>query len=146
MGAPAPVSPPRFVIDTNVLLSALLFRSRSVSWLRRAWQVREIVPLASRDTTTELLRVLCYPKFGLTDDERQELLADYLPWCKTVIVTERLDMPACRDPSDLPFLALALAGHADALVTGDKDLLAMAAKFAVPIISPGVARARVRRD
>ena len=146
MGAPAPVSPPRFVIDTNVLLSALLFRSRSVSWLRRAWQAREIVPLASHDTTTELLRVLCYPKFGLTDDERQELLADYLPWCKTVIVTEWRDLPACRDPLDLPFLALALAGHADALVTGDKDLLAMAAKFAVPIISPGVARTRVRRD
>ncbi len=145
MGTPDHLSQLRLVLDTNAVLSALLFRSSSLSWLRHAWQGQEIVPLASHDTTTELLRVLCYPKFGLTDDEREDLLADYLPWCKTIIVSDPLAMPACRDPLDLPFLELALAGHADALVTGDKDLLAMAAQFAIPIISPGAARTRLRK-
>lgn len=51
------MSPPRLVLDTNVLLSALLFRSASMTWLRTAWQSESILPLASRDTVSELLRV-----------------------------------------------------------------------------------------
>ena len=47
------------------------------------------MPLASPDTTRELVvRVLCYPEFGFTEDERGDLLADYLPCCETVIVSE----------------------------------------------------------
>ena len=59
----------RLVLDTNVLLSALLFSTGSFSWLRRAWQSEAILPLASRDTTAELIRVLRYPKFRLTREE-----------------------------------------------------------------------------
>ena len=126
----------RLVLDTNVLLSALLFPTGSLSWLRQAWQSEAILLLASRDTTTELLRVLLYPKFRLTDDEREDLLADYLPWCETVIVSEPPSVPDCRDPSDRPFLELALVGQADALVTGDSLLLALAPVFSVPILTP----------
>ena len=100
----------RLVLDTNVLLSALLFPTGSLSWLRHAWQSKAILPLASRETTTELLRVLLYSKFLLTDDEREDLLADYLPWCETVIVSEPPSVPDCRDLSDRPFLELALVG------------------------------------
>ena len=78
----------RLVLDTNVLVSALLFPAGTVSWLRDAWQAQAVVPLASRDTTAELIRVLSSPKFQLTADEREELLADYLPWCETVSVSE----------------------------------------------------------
>ncbi len=70
-----------------------------------------IVPLASPDPTRELVRVLCCPKFGLTQDERGDLLAEYLSWCEPVIVPELPNVPACGDPSDMPFLQLALAGH-----------------------------------
>ena len=84
---------PRFVLDTNVLLSALLFHAGSLSWLRHAWQSGTIRPLASRDTTAELLRVLSYPKFRLTDDEREDVLGDYLPWCETVTVPNPIDVP-----------------------------------------------------
>ncbi len=143
MGAPRSVSPARLVLDTNVLLSALLFPARSLSWLRHAWQAGEIVPLASPETTRELVRVLCYPKFDLTEDEREDLLAEYLPWCETVIVSEPPDVPACRDPADMPFLQLALAGHADAIVTGDDDLLAIAGECSVPILAPTAMRARL---
>ncbi len=61
-------------------------------------------------------------------------------WCERVIVPEGIDAPECRDPSDISFLELALAGRADALVTGDGDLLALAPIFAVPIITPSELR------
>ena len=135
----------RLVLDTNVLLSALLFPAGSLYWLRHAWQSEAVLPLASRDTTAELLRVLYYPKFRLTPDEREDLLADYLPWCKTVIVSEPVAVPECRDSADRPFLELALAGKADALVTGDDDLLALAPVFSVPILPPNDIRERLRK-
>jgi putative PIN family toxin of toxin-antitoxin system len=101
--------------------------------------------LASHDTTTELIRVLSYPKFKLTSDEREDLLGDYLPWCETVTVPNKIKLPDCRDPFDRPFLALALTAKADALITGDKDLLALSHLFAVPILTPAVFRDRMQR-
>ncbi len=56
-----PMNPPRLVLDTNVVLSALLFSSRALTWLRRAWHAELIRPLASRETAMELIRVLTYP-------------------------------------------------------------------------------------
>jgi putative PIN family toxin of toxin-antitoxin system len=134
---------PRVVLDTNVLLSALLFHAGSLAWLRRAWHAQAVRPLASRDTTAELIRVLSYPKFRLTADEREDLLGDYLPWCETVRVPRRTQVPHCRDPFDRPFLELALAAKADALLTGDKDLLVLAKTFAVPILAPAAFRNRM---
>jgi putative PIN family toxin of toxin-antitoxin system len=137
------MSPPRLVLDTNVLLSALLFHAGALAWLRRAWQSEVIRPLASRDTAAELIRVLSYPKFQLGVDEREDLLGDYLPWCETVVVPKRTKVPLCRDPFDRPFLQLARAAKADALLTGDKDLLALANRFAVPILTPAGFRDRL---
>ena len=136
----------RLALDTNVLVSALLFSAGSLSWLRHAWQSETIIPLASQATTLELIRVLSYPKFRLTDHEREDLLADYLPWCETVIVSEPPAVPHCRDPFDRPFLELALVGRADALVTGDEDLLALAPEFPVPILTPHATRHRLQRS
>ena len=138
------MKPPRIVLDTNVLLSALLFHAGALSWLRLAWQSEAIHPLASHDTTTELIRVLSYPKFKLTSDEREDLLGDYLPWCETVTVPNKIKLPDCRDPFDRPFLALALTAKADALITGDKDLLVLSHLFAVPILTPAVFRDRMQ--
>lgn len=112
-------------------------------WLRHAWQSQTIRPLAGRDTTAEPIRVLCTPKFRLTDDEREDLLGDYLPWCETVTAPDPAGIADCRDPFDRPFLALALASKADALVTGDKDLLDLADAFSVPILTPAALRARL---
>lgn len=138
------MSPPRLVLDTNVLLSALLFRSASMTWLRTGWQAGNILPLASRDTVSELLRVLGYPRFGLTAPDRDDLLADYLPWCETVTIpTPPPTVPKCRDAFDQPFLLLALTGRADALVTGDRDLLALEETFPVPILTPADMKSRL---
>ena len=134
---------PRIVLDTNVLLSALLFQAGSLAWLRHAWQSDAIRPLASRETTEELIRVLAYPSFELTDEDRENLLGDYLPWCETAVVPGSTEVPDCRDPSDRPFLALALVARADALITGDKDLLVLADTSSVPILTPAALRERI---
>ena len=130
------MTPVRTVLDTNVLLSALLFPRGRVTWLRDAWRSTAILPLASRETVIELMRVLAYPKFRLADGERRDLLADYLPFCETVDIDDLPAVRDCRDAFDRRFLELALAGRADALVTGDGDLLDLAADFAVPILNP----------
>jgi uncharacterized protein len=124
----------RVVIDTNLVLSALVF-SGNTAKLRLAWQDDRFTPLASKATVTELIRVLAYPKFKLTTAEQEDLLADYLPFCETVLMPKVLPViPDCRDPFDSPFLVLALVGKADYLVTGDQDLLCLADQFSCPII------------
>ena len=125
----------RIVLDTNVVLSALLFGGGAAAELRHAWQRGSCKPLVSTATAQELIRVLAYPKFRLSAAEQQELLADYLPYAASVRVPEIPPLvAACRDPFDLPFLHLALAGKAAALVSGDKDLLSLAGAFPVPML------------
>ena len=134
------MNPPRLVLDTNVLLSALLFSSGALTWLRRAWQVKTIRPLVSRETAMELIRVLAYPKFRLSVDEREDLLGDFLPVCEIVPVPKGIEVPECRDPLDRPFLELALAAEVDWLVTGYNDLLDLASVFSAPIVTPASLR------
>ena len=126
----------RVVLDTNIVLSALVFADGRLAPLRLAWQQARCHPLVSAVTTAELMRALAYPKFRLATEEQRELLADYLPYCTTVRMPATLPRtPECRDPCDVPFLQLAVAGKADYLVTGDRDLLALAGRFSHPIIS-----------
>lgn len=121
---------PRVVLDTNIVLSALLFSGGRVAWLRYAWQSRQMQPLVCKATASELLRVLTYPKFKLTEAEQQDLLADFLPYTDAVSLPDPWpDLPLCRDEHDQVFLALAVAGKADFLVTGDADLLALRESF-----------------
>ncbi|WP_445366841.1 putative toxin-antitoxin system toxin component, PIN family [Methylomonas sp. BW4-1] len=127
---------PRVVIDTNLVLSALVFAQGRVTPLRRAWQNQQIQPLVSKTTAAELIRVLQYPKFKLSADDQQELLADYLPYCQTIVIPEPPPVtPECRDKFDVPFLQLTLTGNAQALITGDQDLLCLAASFTCPILT-----------
>ena len=125
MTSPLPV-----VLDTNVVLSALVFGGGQAGQLRRAWQAGAFVPLASAVTVQELVRVLAYPKFALTRAAQDELLADFLPYAQTVRMPQPPPpVPDCRDPLDVPFLQLAVAGQAQRLVSGDKDLLVLAQAF-----------------
>jgi len=70
----------RVVFDTATVVSALLFEEGRLAWLRQHWQEGGCVPLISRTTAAELTRVLAYPKFQLTSDDRREILAGYLPY------------------------------------------------------------------
>ena len=134
---------PRVVIGTDALASALLLRSEPLAWLRGAWQKDSIRPLASRETTGELIRVLAWPGFGLTEEDREQLLADYLPWCETVTDTDPPAVPDCRDPFDRTLLELALAARADAIVAGDNELLSLQSPFSIPIMTPAAFRERL---
>lgn len=131
------MKPPRVVLDTNVVLSALLFSGGPAARVRAGWQASRLVPLASTATAQELVRALGYPKFRLSAAEQAELLADFMPWAEVVeIPNPPPQVPPCRDPHDVPFLHLAVAGKARALVSGDRDLLALAgARGVCPILS-----------
>jgi putative PIN family toxin of toxin-antitoxin system len=129
---------PRVVLDTNVALSALVFAQGRLGALREAWHDARCQPLLFQATAAELMRALAYPKFKLSAEEQQELLGDYLPYCTTVRMPARPPrIPPCRDPFDVPFLQLAIAGKADYLVTGDRDLLSLAGEFSCPIVTAG---------
>ncbi len=123
-------APVRVVLDTNVVLSALVFRSGAAGRVRRAWQQGVLLPLASAVTVQELVRVLAYPKFRLSQPDQDELLADYLPYTETVRIPQPPPkVPACRDVLDEPFMHLSVVGKAQVLVSGNRDLLAIAAEF-----------------
>jgi len=141
------VAPLRAVVDTNVVVSALLFARGRVSWLRTALRSGKVVPVVSRATIQELVRVLKYPKFALSREDREELLADFLPFaeiCPEPVPSLRY--VECRDPDDKVFLELAIASGADVVVTGDADLLTLAGSAGVPILTPAEFRERVERE
>jgi len=127
----------KVVLDTNTVLSALLFNQTKLSQLRTLWQSGKITPLGSKASISELIRVLNYPKFKLSSSEQQSFMDEYLPYIQTISNVEKMaDTSICRDINDVMFLELALAGKADNLITGDKDLLAVQQKFSFQIITP----------
>jgi uncharacterized protein len=126
----------RVVLDTNIIVSALVFGGSLPARALDAWQSGMIEPLVSTETASELMRVLAYPKFKLGAEEREELLGDYLPYATVVnIPNPPPTVPDCRDPFDIQFLRLAKAGKASAIVTGDKDLLALAGQTSFAILT-----------
>jgi putative PIN family toxin of toxin-antitoxin system len=65
-------------------------------------------------------------------DERVRFLRE----AATIVDPVALDLDACRDADDLPVLGTMLAGSADCLVTGDKDLLELGKFNERPILTP----------
>jgi uncharacterized protein len=126
----------RVVIDTNVLISTMIFQGR-LAWLQQAWSDRKITPLVCSATIAELVQTIKRPKFRLPPNLQTEILTDFLGFVMPVAFSESIPMVRiCRDPKDDIFLSLALIGKAEALVTGDADLLVLAAQFDVPILTP----------
>jgi len=113
---------PRVVLDTNVLISALLFRGLP-GRLVPMWQEREIVLLVSPEILKEYIKVLSYPKFGLDEEEIKAILREeVLPFVEPVRPGTRIEIIK-EDPSDDKFLSLAVDGNAEFLVSGDRHLL-----------------------
>ncbi len=125
----------RVVLDTNVLISALLFTGIS-SKLVSLWQKGSITPLLSRKVLDEYLRVLSYPKFQLSEEDIKELIREeILPYAEVVKPKRRLRIVQ-RDPSDNKFLECAVAGKASLIISGDKDLLSLGRYRHIRIQSP----------
>ena len=118
------VTPIRVVVDTNVLVSDLLFGGEPGK-ISDLWIVGRIVPLLSSETFTEFNRVLSYSKFRLSPAEITMLIEEeLLPYAEVLDVTEDAN-GVCRDPKDDKFLALAASGKAAYIITGDQDLLVL---------------------
>ena len=125
------MTPIRVVLDTNCLVSALIFPHGKAGRLRFAWQQGEIIPLVCRETITELIRVLGYPKFSLTRQEVEKLLADLLPWVEIVEIDFDPDtmIESLQDRDDMIFIRLAQVTSAFFLVSGDRHLLGLRDMF-----------------
>ena len=125
----------RVVLDTNVLISALLFTGIS-SAMVPLWQKNAITILLSRGILEEYLRVLGYPKFQLSEAEIKGLIEEeLLPYVEVVNPRRRLRVVE-RDPSDNKFLECAVAGKARVIISGDKDLLSIASYRQIRIQPP----------
>jgi uncharacterized protein len=129
------------MFDTATVVSALLFEKGRLSWLRRHWAEGGCLPLLSRATAKELARVFSYPKFELSAQGCEEILSEYLAYCETVRRVSGYPI-VCRDPAAQPFLDLAHSARAEVLVTGDKDLLALAGRTRFAIQTPAAYRQR----
>ena len=125
----------RVVLDTNAVISALLFSGVS-SRLVSLWQNGSITPLLSREIVDEYLRVLSYPKFELSEEEIKELIQEeILPFAEVIKPKRRLRVIR-RDPSDNKFLECAVAGKASVIISGDKDLLSLGSFRRIRVQSP----------
>ena len=127
----------RAVLDTNVLLSALLFGGR-LERLHHAWRAGRLRLVLSRETADELLRVMAYPKFRLTRAEITFLFdTELLPFADVVVLpASKSEQRWSRDPADDKFIRCAMAGKCGRLVTGDDDLLSLKRVGKVAILSP----------
>jgi putative PIN family toxin of toxin-antitoxin system len=134
----------RVVFDTNTVLSAILFPQGRLTWIKDLWMARDVVPLVSRETSEELIRVLAYPKFALDEEEIGVLLGSYLPYVEGVNVGSNIpkNIPLCRDPEDQKFLLLAAKGKVEVLVSGDRALLELAGQTPFEIENPARFRKR----
>ena len=92
--------------------------------------------LLSNETIKELQDVLARQKFDryLTRDQRDVFLMKLIQRAVLVDVDESVDV--CRDPRDDKYLALAAAGQAASLISGDADLLILKSFRGIPILSP----------
>jgi len=123
----------RVVLDTNVLVSALLFTGK-LSKIVDLWRQGKVIPLISRETFEELRAVLGYPKFSLVPDEIQSIIEnEILPFFEVVEIQENV-RGVCRDPGDDKFLACALCGSAHFILSGDKDLIDLKSYKTIRII------------
>ena len=126
----------RVVLDTNVILSALLFGGR-LEFIRKAWKGGKLRPVFSEETLEELVKVLHYPKFALEDEEIDFLIyVEVMPYAEVVERVIELDKEICPDKEDVKFLECAVSGKVDYIVSGDDDLLSIVEIKGIRIITP----------
>ncbi len=123
------------VIDTNVFVSALLFGG-TPGKLIALWRSGKIQPHLTSEIVAEILRVLAYPKFQLTENEIQYLLyVETLPFCK-VVAGKSGSAIIKEDPSVDMFLRCCEVVKAKALISGDNHLLNLNSHRNTLILTP----------
>jgi uncharacterized protein len=124
----------RLVFDTNIVISTLIFKSANAHHLRSLWAQGLLIPIISKETAEELIRVLACPKFKLSSMEQEALRDEYLLQAEacTSVHSHQSAYP-CRDLLDQKFIDLALSSSAMGLMSGDQDILVMRKTFPIPI-------------
>ena len=127
----------RVVIDTNVLLSALLWHGAPHALFDQV-RVGTIELVMSPNLIVEIADVIHRRKFAAilqrTTRTPERILSE-LHALAEVVAAPPLPQPVCRDPDDDAVLACALAAQADWIVSGDADLLALKTFHSIPIIT-----------
>jgi putative PIN family toxin of toxin-antitoxin system len=115
----------RAVLDTNVLLSGLLWRGAPHALIEHV-QAGTLVMVSSPVLLAELAEVISRAKFddilARSNTSREHSMAEMRQLAE-VIVPPPLPQPVCRDPDDDHVLACALGAQADLIISGDADLL-----------------------
>jgi putative PIN family toxin of toxin-antitoxin system len=126
------------VLDTNLIVSATLIRGGNEDRILRAWQAGKYALVLSGPILQEVGRVLFYEKIRsrqwMTGDDVERLLRRLAE--SAIMVPGRQEVRVCRDPGDDKFLAAALEGKAQYVVSGDRDLTHIKAYRGVRIILP----------
>ena len=124
----------RFVVDNNILVSALLVKNSIPFQVIQKIEELGII-LYSEATLLELNQVLNRKKFAkyFTLEEKQVFLVKLIEKSELVEIEEVIT--ACRDPKDDKFLELAVSGKADFMITGDRDLLVLNPFRSIEIIT-----------
>lgn len=135
----------RAVIDTNVLLSALLWGGTPHALMEHV-RNGTVTLISSPALLAELARVLERPKFDVvllrSNTSRAQTLAE-VRLLVEVIDPPPLPQPVCRDKDDDAVLALAIAAQADIVISGDDDLLSLHPFEGIPVLTPAQALQRV---
>ena len=124
----------RVVLDTNVVISGAFFTGPPLDILRacRAGRVQIVVTIEILQEYRQVAARFAGPQsHGVVSSLLEGLLAKAL-----VVFAKALPASVCRDPSDDKFIACAIAGGAEAIVSGDKDLLALADRIEIPVLTP----------
>jgi putative PIN family toxin of toxin-antitoxin system len=126
----------RVVLDTNVLVSGLAYPASVPGRIVSTWQQGGLDVVLSKYILDEMVRVL--PKLSSNKRSAAEIrdLADSFLFKAEIVEPGGEVDEALRDAADQPVLGTLLAAKADYLITGDKDLLALAGKY--PIVTPAV--------
>lgn len=122
----------RVVLDTNVILAAFGTRGLCGDLLAACFEGHELV--TSAHILAELRRHLV-KSFRMPAARTNEIVT-FVREHSEVVLPTAVSAGACRDPDDLPVLGTALAGKAELLVTGDKDLLELKKHAGVSILTP----------
>lgn len=134
----------RVVLDTNILVSALIARGTPPDELYRAWQRGEIELVTSTAQMAEVARVLARPRLQrfLHAGEAAAIVENIA--ALALVLDNPPDVDLSPDPADNPILAAAIAGKAHLIVSGDKKhVLALAEVAGIPVVTAREALAHI---
>ena len=126
----------RVVLDTNVLVSGLAYPNSIPGRIVGLWHQGGLDVVLARYILDEMARVLPrLSRLRLSANEIRDLVDSFMFLADVVEPSTAKDADL-RDPGDQAVLGTLLAAKADYLITGDKDLLALADKY--PILTPAL--------